>query len=268
MTARADGGLGRPSRTIVVTGAAGRLGTYLRASLDEVAGAARLLDLASAPEAGPDEPVVIYRGSVTDPEMLDAVCRGADAVVHLGGYARDAPWPDLAEVNVGGTREVLEAARRHGVKRVVVASSNHAAGCHVRTARPLSDDVPPFPDSLYGVSKAASEALCQFYSAKYSIDVVCLRIGSCFDAPQNQRMLSTWLSPGDFVRLVRASLTSSRAGFQLVWGVSANTRRWWSTAGGAAIGFRPQDDAEVYAELFPGCPPEPEHVGGLSGPGS
>ena len=253
-----------PSRSIVITGAAGRLGTYLRSSLDNLATSARLIDIIPAPEAAPDEPVEIYQGSVTDPRLLDAVCRGADAVVHLGGFAGDAPWPDLFEVNVGGTRQVLEAARRHGVKRVVVASSNHAAGFHVRGPQPLADDVAPLPDSLYGVSKAAGEALCQFYSVKFSMDIVCLRIGSCFDAPQNHRMLSTWLSPADFVRLIEASLASSRPGFQLVWGVSANTRRWWSTAGGEAIGFCPQDNAEGFAELYPECPPGPEYVGGVT----
>jgi nucleoside-diphosphate-sugar epimerase len=252
------------SRTLVITGAAGRLGTYLRSSLNEVATRARLVDVVAPPEALPGEPVEIYQGSVTDPGLLDAVCRGADAVVHLGGFAGDAPWPDLSEVNVGGTRQVLEAARRHGVKRVVVASSNHAAGFHVRGPQPLADDVAPLPDSLYGVSKAAGEALCQFYSVRFSMDIVCLRIGSCFDAPQNHRMLSTWLSPADFVRLIEASLASSRPGFQLVWGVSANTRRWWSTAGGEAIGFHPEDNAERFAELYPGRAPEPEYVGGVT----
>jgi NADP-dependent aldehyde dehydrogenase len=77
-------------------------------------------------------------------------------------------------------------------------------------------------------------------------------------------MLSTWLSPADFVRLIEASLASSRPGFQLVWGVSANTRRWWSTAGGEAIGFCPQDNAEGFAELYPECPPGPEYVGGVT----
>ena len=158
------------------------------------------------------EPVEIFEGSVTDPEVLDAACRGADAVVHLGGFAGDAPWPDLSEVNVGGTLQVLEAARRHDLRRVVVASSNHAVGFHTRGAQPLADDVAPMPDSLYGASKAAGEALCQFYAVNFAMDVICLRIGSCFDAPLSHRMLSTWLSPADFVRLTKASLSGSMPG--------------------------------------------------------
>jgi NADP-dependent aldehyde dehydrogenase len=96
------------------------------------------------------------------------------------------------------------------------------------------------------------------------MDVICLRIGSCFDKPENRRMLSTWLSPADFVRLTKAALETPEPGFRLVWGVSANTRRWWSTVGGDAIGFSPKDDAERFAELYPGSPPEPEYVGGLT----
>ena len=204
----------------------------------------------------------MHEGSITDGDLMERVRRGADGIVHLGGYAGNAPWPDLAEVNVGGTRTVLEAARRTGVRRVVFASSNHAVGSRVRAREPLADDVAPLPDSLYGVSKAAGEAMCGHYSAQFDMDVVCLRIGSCFDAPENQRMLSTWLSPDDFVRLTRAALEAPSPGYRLVWGVSANTRRWWSTAGGEAIGFSPQDNAERFAELYPGRPPDPEYVGG------
>jgi len=91
-----------PSRTLVITGAAGRLGTYLRSSLDDIAARARLIDIVAPLEAAPGEPVEIHQGSVTDPDLLDLVCRGTDAVVHLGGFAGDAPWPDLSEVNVGG----------------------------------------------------------------------------------------------------------------------------------------------------------------------
>ena len=253
-----------PPRTIVITGAAGRLGTYLRLSLGELATRARLVDIVPPPPPRPAELVEIYQGSVTDADLLDEVCSKADAIIHLGGYAGDASWPELLRVNVGGTYEVLEAARRHAVERIVVASSNHAAGLHVRGPDPLADDVAPLPDSLFGASKAAGEALCQFYSARFSMDIVCLRIGSCFDSPENLRMLSTWLSPADFVRLTGAALATAPPGFHLVWGVSANTRRWWSTAGGDAIGFHPQDNAERFVELYPGSPPEPEYVGGIA----
>jgi len=251
-------------RALVITGAAGRLGTYLRSSLGDLAESARLVDIVAPAPPANGEPVTIYQGSVTDPDLLDRAFDGAEAVVHLGGYPGDAPWPELSMVNIGGTREVLEAALRHGVKRLVVASSNHAVGFQVRGPEPLADDVAPMPDSLYGVTKAAGEALCRFYSLQHGLDVVCLRIGSCFDAPTNRRMLSTWLSPADFVRLTEAALTAPTPGFRLVWGVSANTRRWWSTTGGEALGFRPEDNAERFAELYPGSTPEPENVGGVT----
>ena len=252
------------SRTLVITGAAGRLGTYLRSSLNEVATRARLVDIVAPPEALPGEPVEIYQGSVTDPDLLDAVCRGADAVVHLGGFAGDASWPDLSEVNVGGTREVLEAARRNGVKRVVVASSNHAVGFQVRGPSRSPTMWHRMPDSLYGVSKAAVEALCQFYSVKFSMDIVCLRIGSCFDVSAEPPHAFHLALAGRFRAADNRIADDPAPAFRLVWGVSANTRRWWSTAGGEAIGFHPEDNAERFAELYPGRPPEPEYVGGAT----
>jgi len=106
----------------------------------------------------------------------------------------------------------------------VVASSNHAVGFHVEDPGRCRTMWHRCPTASYGVSKAAVEAMCRFYSVKFSMDIVCLRIGSCFDTPENHRMLSTWLSPADFVRLASASLASEHGGFRFVWGVSANTR--------------------------------------------
>lgn len=185
---------------------------------------------------------------VTDATAVDRACQGVDAVVHLGGLAGEAPFEDVLAVNVRGTERVLQAAHRNGVPRVVLASSNHAAGLYERRdAGPegLPDDVPPRPDSYYGWSKATMEALGRLYHDRYGIHVVCLRIGSCTERPVDPRDLSVWLSPDDAARLVEASITAD--GWHLVWGVSANTRRWWSAAGGRAIGYLPRDDAEAWA---------------------
>jgi uronate dehydrogenase len=82
------------------------------------------------------------------------------------------------------------------------------------------------------------------------MDVVCLRIGSAFPEPTTTRQLSTWLSPADTVALVQAALTAPDPGFAVVWGVSANTRGWWDLTAARALGYDPQDDAEVYAEAL------------------
>jgi uronate dehydrogenase len=241
---------------ILMTGASGAIGRMLRQRL--VQHELRLTDVRA------EEHVEAL--DVTDAAAVERACWGVDAVVHLGGIASEGPFEDVLAVNVRGTERVLQAAHRTGVPRVVLASSNHAAGLYERgDAGPagLPDDVPPRPDSYYGWSKAAMEALGRLYYDRYGTHVTCLRIGSCTDEPTDPRDLSVWLSPNDAARLVQASLTA--VGWRLVWGISANTRRWWSTAGGQAIGYDPRDDAESWATTV-GEPDlaKPEHqlVGG------
>ncbi|WP_306215508.1 NAD-dependent epimerase/dehydratase family protein [Actinoplanes sp. RD1] len=219
---------------ILITGAGGAIGTMLRARL--TGHELRLTDVRAG--AG------VRALDVTDGAAVERACRGVDAVVHLGGIAGEGPFEDVLAVNVRGTERVLDAARRLGVPRVVLASSNHAAGLEERRDD-LPDDVPARPDSYYGWSKAAMESLGRLYHDRYGLHVICLRIGACKETPADARDLSVWLSPDDAARLVEAALTAT--GWRLVWGVSANTRRWWSAAGGRAIGYEPRDDAEKWA---------------------
>lgn len=254
-------------RTLLVTGAAGMLGRFLLRRPPE-GWHLRLTDVAVPPAPGPEADWLEL--DVTDPAATAAACDGVDAILHLGGIANNvaATRDELIPVNVGGTRNLLEAATAAGVRRVLLAGSNHAVGFHPRPpdGAMLPDDVPCRPDSLYGVTKAAMEALGGFYADQYGTEVVVLRIGSCFERPTSSRMLSTWLSPSDFCRLVIAALRAPVTGCVPVWGVSANTRRWWSSQGGAALGFHPRDDAEAFASTLPAepPPPTPETVGGSS----
>jgi uronate dehydrogenase len=258
---------------LLVTGAAGRLGAFLRRHPPR-GWRLRLTDLAvpdpvraeDRRRSRGDAPVPQPRWSVldvTDRAAVTAACEGADAVLHLGGVATNAPATRdlLVPVNIGGTRNVLDAAARAGLRKVVLAGSNHAAGFHRRTpGELLPDDVEPWPDSLYGVTKATMEMLGRHHADQHGADVVLLRIGSCFERPTAPRALSTWLSPGDFCRLVEAALRARGTGFTPVWGVSANTRRWWSSAGGDALGYAPRDDAEIHADAL-GVPPREEGRG-------
>jgi nucleoside-diphosphate-sugar epimerase len=232
---------------ILLTGAAGAIGTMLRPRLARAGRVLRLLDIAPL-SAGPDEEVV--PGSVSDMDTMVAACAGVAAVVHLGGHSREAPWAEILAHNINGTYTVLDAARQAGVPRVVFASSNHAVGF-----RPVDEDAGeylyPRPDTYYGVSKAAGEALGSLYHDRYGLDVVCLRIGSCAERPVNERALATWLSPDDCGRLVSAALSAPAPGFRVVWGISANTRARWSLAEARSLGYEPRDDAEVYAAELP-----------------
>jgi len=191
--------------------------------------------------------------------MLDAT-QGAAAMVHMAGIASESTWPAISHANIEGTYCALEAARRAGVQRVVLASSNHATGYTPRPGQELltEADAPHRPDTYYGVSKATMEALGSLYVDRYGMDVVCLRIGSAFPEPTTLRHLATWLSPTDTVGLVDAALTAPDPGFAVVWGVSDNTRNWWDLTAARALGYDPVDDAESYAAALVEAHGEPD----------
>jgi uronate dehydrogenase len=229
---------------LLVTGSAGALGRELVPRLRTAGHRVRELDLAHPPGAGGD----LVTGSVTDAAVVAAALEGVDAVVHLAGESSEAPWEDVLRANVHGTWTVLDACRRGGVRKVVLASSNHAAGMTPRGAVPLPADAEPRPDTYYGWSKSALESLGRLFVDRGSLDVVVARIGSAQARPEDVRGLSTWLSLDDFGRLVAAAVRPEVTGWHCVWGVSRNTRRWWSLAAGEAIGYHPRDDAEEFAE--------------------
>jgi uronate dehydrogenase len=241
---------------IVITGAAGLIGSMLRPRLARPGRTLRLLDVAPL-DAGPGEEAI--RASVTDIDAMTAACRGADAVVHLAGIAGEAPWPRILETNINGSHVAFEAARRAGTPRVVVASSNHAVGFAPRSAFPVPEYGYPAPDTYYGVSKVVGEGLASMYHDRYGMDAICVRILTCVPRPTNTRMLSTWLSPDDAGRLFEACLTAENPGFRVIFGVSANTRGGWvSLAEAEALGYRPRDDAEAYAAEIVAVHGEPD----------
>ncbi|WP_082874468.1 NAD(P)-dependent oxidoreductase [Arthrobacter sp. OY3WO11] len=232
--------------TIALTGGAGMMATLLRPYLAGAGYAVRLLDLAAAQDPRPNESVQV--GSVTDPDFMADALKGATAVIHLGGLHREKTWAELVSTNITGTQVTLEAARQNGVERVLLASSTHAVGFHPTETAAQDSVLIPRPDTYYGVSKAAVEALGSLYADKYGMKVVSARIGTGGERPGNLRTLGSWLSPADSFRLVEATLNNLGApGHHVVWAVSANTRGWANLEAGKRIGFEPQDDAEAFA---------------------
>lgn len=251
---------------ILITGAAGTVATQLRPRLARPGRLLRLLDLreplplkelpdAEAVEHA-DEEIVL--GTVTDPVAMTEACRGMDAVIHLGGLSGETTMDKVIDANIRGTLITLEAARDAGVPRVLLASSNHAVGFAGRDEAPVPGDATGRPDTYYGLSKVAMEAAGRMFNDRYGMDVLALRIGSWFPKPPGVRGLATWLSPDDGVRLIEACLSVESPGFRTVWGISRNTRRWFSLTEGEAIGYRPQDDAEVFAAELIGDGGEPD----------
>lgn len=245
---------------VLITGAAGGVGQLLRDRLAASGRTVRLFDIRQL-IAGPGEEAV--RADLTDPAAVTAAARDTTAILHLAGHAKEASWSEILRVNVEGTRNVLEAARAGGVQRVLLASSFHAIGWHAWSpGAELPADTPPRPDGFYGWSKTAIESLGRLYADRFGIRVFCLRIGTCCPRPRIARQLSTWLSPDDAARLVEACLTTEATGFHQVWAISANTRRWWSLAEGAAIGYHPCDDAEDFAAEVTGVAEPGSLLGG------
>lgn len=235
--------------TVLVTGAAGGIGRHLRAGLAREGRRLRLLDVSPMAPPAPGEDVEVLAGSITDLAAMTEACAGVEAVVHLGGLATGGfTWAEYLAVNVDGTRNVLEAARRQGVGRVVLASSHHVMGRAPLADAPLAEYDYPRPDSFYAVSKVAGEALGRLYHDRHGLDVVCVRVGSFRERPTERRTLWNWLSPGDCTRLFSAALDAPSPGFRVVWGVSANRGRIMSLDEAAALGYTPLDDAGDYEE--------------------
>jgi uronate dehydrogenase len=234
--------------TILITGAAGTVGTLMRPRLARPGRLLRLLDIAPLdPATGSGEETV--QASVTDLDAMIEACRGANAVIHFGGISGEKSWEQILEVNIQGTYTVFEAARKAGVPRVIFASSNHAVGFYSPEAYPLPEAIVPLPDTYYGVSKVTGEALGALYAYRYGLDVISIRILTCFDRPRDLRSLSTWLDPDDCAHLLEACLAAEKPGYRVVYGVSANTRGGWVSLDGArALGFEPTGNAEQFAQ--------------------
>ncbi|MFE4830015.1 NAD-dependent epimerase/dehydratase family protein [Streptomyces sp. NPDC056672] len=233
-------------RTVLLTGAAGGLGTLMRGLLPAYGYELRLFDV-NPVDGAPDA----VTADLADTDALREAVRDVDAIIHLAGISLESSFDKILRANVEGTYNLYEAARAEGVRRTVFASSNHAVGF---TPRPQGDDplipvdTPRRPDTFYGLSKCFGEDLAQLYWDLHGLETVSVRIGSCFLEPSTVRMLSVWLSPGDCARLFHAALTAEEVGHTVVYGSSANTRLWWDLTSARALGYEPQDDSEQFAE--------------------
>lgn len=225
-----------PGRTILITGAAGRIGTVLRPGLAELGWTLRSFDRDPIPDPLPGEQIV---------SDLEAGCAGADAVVHLAATPTERSFEHILHANIESTFATFEAARQAGVPRVVFASSIHASGFSPPVPL-LRVDEPPRPDTYYGVSKLFGENLARLYADRYGMRFACLRIGAFQPRPRGSHGRAHWLSHGDAVRLVHACLSAPELTFAVVYGRSNNAHGWTDLSSGRALGYEPVDDAETF----------------------
>ena len=233
---------------LVLTGARGNLGNELRPALAKMARELVSTDIREAPESlAPNETYV--QADIADFAAVEPLLKGADMVIHFGAIVDEKPFEELLGPNYIGAYNVWEAAHRHGVRRVVYASSIHAVGL-CETNRGIDTDEPHRPDTFYGLAKCFAEDLGKMYWEKRGIEAVCLRILSCTPEPQNVRALGTWLSYRDMVQLVVRSIETPVTGFTVAYGVSGNTRAPVSNHKVGFLGYKPQDNAEDWAEAL------------------
>ncbi|MEJ5127944.1 NAD(P)-dependent oxidoreductase [Comamonas sp. MYb21] len=233
-----------PLQRLLLTGAAGGLGQVLRQRLRGLAPVLRVSDIAGmgAPLDAQEE---VNTCDLADKQAVDAMVAGCDAIVHLGGVSVERPFEEVLEANIKGIFHLYEAARRHGVQRIVFASSNHVIGFYQQSEK-IDAHARRRPDGYYGLSKSFGEDMASFYFDRYGIETVSIRIGSSFPAPKDRRMMHSWLSYDDLVQLVEKSLFTPNVGHTVVYGASANRDLWWDNHAAAHLGFVPKDSSEPW----------------------
>ena len=232
---------------ILITGAAGAIGTALRDGLRAHWRHLRLTDIKPIQNLTNNEEAIV--ADVTDRPAIETMMQGVRAVVHLAGMIGNYDLEQLFRVNARGLFDVFEAARLAGVERIVFASSNHTFGCYPITES-VSPALPPRPDSLYGVFKVLGETMLRNYYDRHDIRSVSLRIGTYRTLPIDQRSLATWLSPRDVAHLVDVSLRYPDPGCMVVNGYSNNTRLKTHDPNWAVLGYHPSDNAEDHREML------------------
>jgi len=242
-------------RKIVLTGAAGRLGSYLREPLTGLCDVLVSTDIK-------DQPGTLYPGEeyaqadLADMDAMSAVIEGAEMVVHMGAFVDEGPFEQLLGPNFIGSYNVWEAASRHGVRRVVYGSSIHAVGMYPKNQF-IDTEVAHQPDTFYGLAKCFTEDLGRMYWEKRGLESVHMRILSCAQV-NNARALGSWLSYDDLIQLVTRCIETPVTGFAVIYGVSNNDRAPVDNAKASFLGYRPRDNAEQFAQAVLAAEPPPD----------
>ena len=236
------------NRTVLITGAAGNIGTKLRAHFSGLGWTVRGLD--ADPQG--DSTVAVADLAEWD-ESWARRFAGVDAVVHLAGDpSPQASWASVQRLNIDLTANVYEAIARHGVRRVVFASSNWVMAGHRPGTGPLTTDMEPYPINPYGVSKLIGERMGRALHLRSGTSVICFRIGYAQrgDNRPGAHMgwsswgQAMWLSNRDLCHAMEQAVTTDGVGFAVLNLMSDNPgMRWDIETTRRTIGYTPQDGA-------------------------
>ena len=237
-----------PAPVLLITGAAGNLGRKLATHFQSEDCTLVLLDAVAQPAGRGVEIADLSRW-----DDWSECFRGVDCVIHLAGDAKvHADWESVARNNIDATLNVFEAASRHGVKRVVFASSVWVMEGYGKSPAMITEDLAPLPVNAYGASKLAGERIGRSFSQTGGLSVICFRIGACFPDPDNRPGLHLggsfwaqrkWLSNGDLCRAFELAINAPRSvRFEVFNLISQNQgMRWDMTKAERVLGFRPED---------------------------
>jgi uronate dehydrogenase len=242
-------------KKVVITGAAGNVGTALRKRLRDRYDF-RLVFHSHVPDDVDDGDEVVV-SDVTDYEAMLEVGSGADAIVHLAiaGHSTKIRNPVhrsrlVLDVDIPGVYNILESARINGVPTVVFASTNHVSGMYEKEGLLSVPDAPVRPDGVYAAGKAFGEALGRFYSDQHGLRVLCLRIANFNNKEEPERYYepgySRWLSPRDLAQLTWRCIETEEVKFGIFFGVSGGSEKKWDLSNARTLlGYEPEDDGSL-----------------------
>src|SRR5690554_323925 len=225
---------------VLLTGATGGIGLLL----EERLGADYDLVTHGRHPATEEQEETLHIADLDDYDEVLGLMDGVEVVVHMAGAASpESGWDAVLAANIVGLRNVLEAAREAGVRRVVFASSNHAMGMYDRLEEwPVYPHHLPRPDSLYGVSKAFGEILGRFYHDAHDLDVISLRIRWSSGDPtlaDEEILRAMWLGEDDTEQVFRRAI-EAEVRYGVYYAVSDNPNRRWDMLNTMLdLGYRP-----------------------------
>ena len=234
-------------RRVLVTGAAGRIGSYFAAHSGDRYELRLMVQDAAQAEAVRQLGEVV-QADLGDLDAMKRVCAGIDTVVHMAGNPdAAATWKPLLETNIIGTYNAMVAARAAGCRRLIFASSIHAVSGYPREVQVKTSE-PVNPGDLYGVTKAFGEALGRYMAEQEGLSVIALRIGG-FQTVENARndwsagMADAWVTDRDLNQLIQKCIDNESLKYAVFHGLSNNAfNRLDISDARELVGYEPQDD--------------------------
>jgi uronate dehydrogenase len=226
---------------ILLTGAAGIVGTAIRPFLREKYDRVILADLLPIESLESNESFAPC--DIANLDQLTGIAQQANGIIHLAGMVgADYSFDDVLQPNIVGTYNIYRAAHTAGISNVVYASSHHALG-FIKRGTSIDDKTPHRPDSHYGLSKAFGESAGSYFCDNFGLNVLAIRIGFVGTEVTDERRLHTWISARDLAQLIHIGLSNPELGYEVVYGTSDNPDPFFDNSNAARLGYRPQDRA-------------------------